>query len=159
MKNLKLLFILLSTLLIACRKSDNPPLVDVHSTIDILDKSGKSILLEEVEKRINIYNYINGEKIKVYNPDLEAKYGYILIEVGLEGRKLMQIFPIIQKDKMEQTMLIEFADAKVDTLKYVYSRPYPNTVHCVQIFLNKKEVWNTKKNGNDPIHRYIEIIR
>lgn len=150
--------LLIPGLLFACRKSNNITLIEVEANVDIIDKSGKSIVEEEVTKGIHLYNYDNGKKTKVYNPDLDAKHGYLLLAAGLEERKLLRIFPTIPKEGLEQSMLLEFADAKVDTLKFVYSKPYPHTIHCVKIFLNHKEVWHAATNTDDPITRYFEII-
>lgn len=158
MKNFKFLFLLIPALLLSCRKSNTINLIEVDVNVDIIDKSGKSIVEEEVTKGIHLYNYDNEKKTKVYNPDLEAKHGYVLIPIGLAERKLLRIFPTIPKDGLEQSMLLEFADAKVDTLKFVYSKPYQHTIHCVKIFLNHKEVWHAKTNTDDPIARYFEII-
>ncbi|MEO6283083.1 MAG: hypothetical protein ABIN80_03960 [Dyadobacter sp.] len=139
MKNLSYYFILLvfSILNLGCKDSKDEALLGMYFSnsvyISIKDPKGTDLLdpsNPESLTRFRVYYLINGKRKLIYDPWMDAPYGYVIEKFAVNDHYHLQVFanfPNIDNDKsLECITYLEFEDGSTDTIaaSYVIRKAY-----------------------------------
>ena len=150
-----ILSIAIPFLFYSCNKSHPIPGVDLDTTVElwIRNKDGKNLLDSTTKgyynvKDIKVFYVINGQKVEVFNPNLDAPRNFFTFKYEANGESVLRIFLYPGTTNQEiTTTYLQWRGNEVDTLKGLINRPYSNVTKCDKVWYNGKVTFDYATTG------------